>query len=89
MLLVCISIPTNQRSNNNTQQEHHLHETAERFVPHTILLDFATSKTALGKARVALGKGETLRANSAIDADGMPTEDPSVMFPSGRHTVRF
>ena len=60
-----------------------------RFVPHPVLLDFATSKAALGKARVAMAKGEKLRANSAIDAEGRPTTDPSVMFPSGRHTASF
>lgn len=50
-----------------------------------IVLDFATSSIAHGKARVAMNKGVPIPVGSAIDADGLPTTDPSVLFqdPSG------
>jgi len=60
-----------------------------RFVPGPVLLDFATSKAALGKARVALAKGEKLKDNCAIDAAGYPTNEPSCMFPEGKHVASF
>lgn len=44
------------------------------------LLDMATSRIALGKARVAMSKGEQLAEATVIDADGRPTTDPSVMY---------
>jgi uncharacterized oxidoreductase len=46
-----------------------------------IVLDFATSAIALGKVRVAHNKGVKVPADSLLDADGLPTTDPSVMFP--------
>ncbi|MBI3452772.1 MAG: malate/lactate/ureidoglycolate dehydrogenase [Rhodospirillales bacterium] len=45
-----------------------------------IVLDMATSKIALGKARVAKNKGVAAPADSIIDARGRPTVDPGVMF---------
>lgn len=49
------------------------------------LLDMATSRIALGKARVAMNKGVDAPDGSLIDEEGRPTNDPSVMFrsPSG------
>lgn len=46
----------------------------------SILLDMATSKIAMGKARVALEAGKPVGENILIDADGNPTTDPAVMF---------
>jgi len=43
------------------------------------LLDIATSKIALGKARVAANKGLPVPAGSLIDKQGRPTTDPSGM----------
>ncbi|MCA9835836.1 MAG: malate/lactate/ureidoglycolate dehydrogenase [Trueperaceae bacterium] len=45
-----------------------------------ILLDMATSKIALGKARVAKNKGVPVPDNSVIDAEGLPTNNPNVLF---------
>jgi hydroxycarboxylate dehydrogenase B len=45
------------------------------------ILDFATSRMAHGKARVALNKGEQAPPGYLIDAAGEPTTDPSVVFP--------
>ncbi len=44
------------------------------------ILDFATSKIALGKVRVAKNKGEQVAAGTLIDSRGKPTTDPNVMF---------
>jgi len=44
------------------------------------ILDFATSKIALGKVRVAKNKGERVAENTLIDGKGQPTTDPNVMF---------
>ncbi len=44
-----------------------------------LLLDMATSRVALGKVRVALNKGETLREGLVIDHQGQPSQDPAVM----------
>ncbi len=41
------------------------------------LLDMATSTIALGKARVALNKGERVPAGSIVDADGNLSDDPA------------
>ncbi len=49
-----------------------------------LLLDMATSRIALGKARVALNKGVPLPDGTLIDADGNETTDPSCMFGVGR-----
>jgi uncharacterized oxidoreductase len=46
-----------------------------------LILDFATSRMAHGKARVALNKGEQAAPGYLIDSDGRPTTDPAVVFP--------
>ncbi|MEH3087211.1 MAG: malate/lactate/ureidoglycolate dehydrogenase [Xylophilus ampelinus] len=46
-----------------------------------LVLDFATSAIAMGKVRVAHNKRARVPAGSLLDADGRPTDDPSVMFP--------
>ena len=45
-----------------------------------VILDFATSAIAHGKARVAMNKGVPVPAGSTIDADGQPTTDARVLF---------
>ena len=45
-----------------------------------VLLDMATSKIALGKARVAMNKGVPVADDEVIDHEGRPTNDPNVMF---------
>ncbi len=52
------------------------------------LLDMATSKVALGKARVALYAGKQLPEGSLIDADGQPTTDPRVLMAEPRGALR-
>lgn len=51
------------------------------------LLDMATSLIALGKARVAMSKGEALEEGLVVDADGRPTTDPSVMYDDPRGSL--
>ena len=50
-----------------------------------VVLDFATSRIAQGKTRVAYNKGEQLPPGILIDTDGNPTTDPrySVLEPLG------
>lgn len=48
------------------------------------LLDMATSRIAMGKARVAMSKGVPLEEGMVIDAVGQPTTDPSVMYEEPR-----
>jgi uncharacterized oxidoreductase len=48
-----------------------------------LILDFATSRMAHGKARVALNKGQKAPDGFLIDARGEPTNDPAVAFPPG------
>jgi len=48
--------------------------------PHPLVLDYATSAVAYGKARVALDAGRKMGAGLLIDAQGRPTDDPAVMF---------
>lgn len=57
---------------------------ATRETP-AVLLDMATSKIAIGKARVSMNRGERLPPNQVLDPAGEPTTDPGVMFqkPSG------
>ncbi len=45
-----------------------------------VILDFATSKVALGKVRVAMNKGERMEPGLLIDSQGQPTTDPTTMF---------
>lgn len=47
-----------------------------------ILLDFATSAIALGKARVAFNSGRKVPPGSLVDSHGISSDDPSVLFPS-------
>jgi uncharacterized oxidoreductase len=44
------------------------------------LLDMATSKIPIGKARVAMNRGVPVAAGQLIDSEGEPTTDPRVMF---------
>jgi len=44
-----------------------------------ILLDMATSKIALGKARVAYNMGQALKEGLLVDHSGQPSREPSVM----------
>ena len=46
-----------------------------------VLLDMATSKIAMGKARVAKNKGVPVPEGSLLDGDGKLTTDPGYMFP--------
>lgn len=48
--------------------------------PHPLVLDYATSKIAIGKVNVALAAGKQVPDGSLIDAAGRPTTDPAVMF---------
>lgn len=45
-----------------------------------IVLDFATSRIAMGKVRVALNKGERVKPDTLLDARGEPTTDPAALF---------
>jgi len=45
-----------------------------------MILDFATSKVALGKVRVAMQSEKEMAPGTLIDARGYPTTDPHVMF---------
>ena len=44
------------------------------------LLDFATSRIAMGKVRVAFNKGEQVKPDTLLDARGEPTCDPAALF---------
>jgi len=58
-----------------------------------IVLDMATSAIALGKVRVAHFKGTAVEDGALVDSEGVPTNDPNVMFkapfgalgPFGKH----
>ena len=52
-----------------------------------LILDFATSRMAHGKARVALNKGEPVPPGYIIDAEGRPTTDPGHVFASPDHPL--
>ena len=52
-----------------------------------VILDFATSRIAMGKVRVAHNKGEPLMDGVLLDATGEPTTDPGVMFREPRGVV--
>jgi hydroxycarboxylate dehydrogenase B len=45
-----------------------------------VIVDFATSRLAMGKVRVAFNKGEPVPPGTLLDASGQPTNDPAVMF---------
>ena len=50
----------------------------ERTAP--VLLDMATSKIPLGKARVAMVAGKPVADDMVLDSEENPTNDPGVMF---------
>src|SRR6195952_2135856 len=52
-----------------------------------ILLDFATSRVALGKVRVAHNAGKPMYDGVLLDHAGQPTTDPSVMYTEPRGVV--
>jgi uncharacterized oxidoreductase len=52
-----------------------------------VVLDMATSKIAIGKARVAKNKGEQAPEDSLLDGEGRPTRDPGVMFQEPRGSL--
>ncbi len=45
-----------------------------------LLLDFATSKIAVGKARVALNEGKQVPVDSLFDSEGEPSRNPADLF---------
>ncbi|MYD44222.1 MAG: malate/lactate/ureidoglycolate dehydrogenase [Gammaproteobacteria bacterium] len=45
-----------------------------------IVLDMATSFIAFGKVKVAYNAGKTIRNGALVDHEGVPTNDPNVMF---------
>ena len=49
-----------------------------------VVLDFATSVSALGKVRVAMNRGERVPEGVLIDSEGRSTTDPTVMFQEPR-----
>jgi uncharacterized oxidoreductase len=49
-----------------------------------ILIDFATSKFAVGKVRVAMNAGKALPEGVLLTPDGQPTTDPAYLFGSPR-----
>jgi uncharacterized oxidoreductase len=52
-----------------------------------ILLDFATSRVAMGKVRVAANAGKPMLEGALLDHDGRPTTDPNVMYSDSRGVV--
>ena len=52
-----------------------------------ILLDFATSRVAMGKVRVAHNSGKPMLDGALLDHTGQPTTDPSVMYGEQRGVV--
>jgi uncharacterized oxidoreductase len=45
-----------------------------------VIVDFATSRWAFGKVRVASHRGEAVPPGTLLDADGRPTTDPAALF---------
>lgn len=45
-----------------------------------VIVDFATSRLAMGKIRVAYNKGVPVQDGTLIDAAGEPTTDPAALF---------
>ena len=45
-----------------------------------LVIDFATSRLAMGKVRVAHNKGTELPPGAIVDNQGQPTTDPAAMF---------
>ena len=52
-----------------------------------ILLDFATSRVAMGKVRVAHNAGKPMLDGALLDHAGKPTSDPGVMYSEQRGVV--
>ena len=52
-----------------------------------ILLDFATSRVAMGKVRVAHNAGKPMLDGALLDHAGKPTDNPSVMYTEPRGVV--
>jgi uncharacterized oxidoreductase len=52
-----------------------------------ILLDFATSRVAMGKVRVAHNAGKPMHEGVLLDHAGQPTTDPAVMYGEPRGVV--
>jgi uncharacterized oxidoreductase len=52
-----------------------------------IILDFATSRVAMGKVRVAHNAGKPIVEGAMLDHDGNPTTDPGVMYAQDRGVV--
>ncbi len=52
-----------------------------------IVLDFATSRIALGKVRVAYNEGKKVPEGALLDAEGKPTDDPRVIYEAPQGTV--
>jgi uncharacterized oxidoreductase len=52
-----------------------------------IVLDFATSRVAMGKVRVAMNRGETMKEGILLDAQGRPSTDPNVMWSEPRGAI--
>ena len=48
-----------------------------------VVVDFATSATAVGRVAGALARGEPLAAGMLRDRDGRPSEDPADLFTGG------
>lgn len=46
----------------------------------SIILDFATSRAAQGKMRIAMNRGESVPPGYLLDNQGAPSEDPSVVY---------
>ena len=52
-----------------------------------IIVDFATSRWAVGKVRVAHNRGEPVPAGTLLDAEGEPTLDASTLFAAPKGTL--
>jgi uncharacterized oxidoreductase len=52
-----------------------------------VILDFATSRVAMGKVRVAHNAGKPIIPGALLDHDGHPTTDPGVMYAAQRGVV--
>jgi uncharacterized oxidoreductase len=52
-----------------------------------VIVDFATSRLAHGKIRVAYNKGVTVPDGTLIDATGHPTNDPATLFTDPRGAI--
>jgi hydroxycarboxylate dehydrogenase B len=52
-----------------------------------VIVDFATSKLAVGKVRVAYNKGVPVPDGVLLDAAGEPTNDPAALFEDPRGTL--